>query len=72
MPALPYRRCPTTVTLRPISLGETGALFYYHQRIRLEGSDIKWMMDAAAMKTPIPARTREVATETASLEEFRG
>ena len=61
-----------TVPLHPMSPGANIPFIYYHQRIRLEGSDIKWMMDATAMKTPIPARTREVATETASPEGFRG
>lgn len=38
-------------------------LIYYDQRIRLEGFDIEWMMDAAGMIEPVPAQilTAQVA-----------
>ena len=39
----------------PIAL----ALIYYDQRIRLEGFDIEWMMEAAGMNAPVPAQTQE-------------
>ena len=61
-----------TVTPRPIGLGANITLIYYHQRIRLEGYDIEWRMDAAGMNTPAPALRREVAEETPSLEESQG
>jgi len=29
-------------------------LFYYDQRVRKEGFDIEWMMEAAGMNAPVP------------------
>lgn len=46
-------------------------LIYYDQRIRLEGYDIEWMMNAAGMNTP-QTEPQLVAVETASLEEPQG
>lgn len=44
-------------------------LFYYDQRIRLEGYDIEWMMDAAGMNTPDPVPAHVTAAVPAQLEE---
>jgi len=49
-------------------------LIYYDQRIRLEGFDIEWMMEAAGMNASVrlPAHTPEAETAVAPLEEMRG
>ena len=39
------------------------ALFYYDQRIRKEGYDIEWMMQAAGLTVPVPAAEPSVAAE---------
>ncbi len=54
--------------LFPIAL----TLIYYDQRIRLEGYDIEWMMNAVGMNAPVPAVTQKLAEVPASLEESRG
>jgi hypothetical protein len=45
-------------------------LFYYDQRIRLEGYDIEWMMQQAGLVAPIAieaaAGTAEIAAEAAA------
>ena len=51
---------------------ETIIRFDYDQRIRLEGYDIEWMMDAVGMNTPVPAVTQKLAEGPASLEESQG
>jgi hypothetical protein len=54
----------TNTFLGPIfAMGVT--LFYYDQRVRKEGFDIEWMMQAAGM-TPPPASATPVAVEPAS------
>jgi len=60
------------VTPRPIGLGANITLIYYHQRIRLEGYDIEWMVDAVGMNAPVPANTQAAPVENASLEESQG
>ncbi len=39
-------------------------LFYYDQRIRKEGFDIEWMMQAAGLSTPVIAANEVATTET--------
>ena len=51
---------------------ENVTLFYYDQRIHLEGSDIAWIMNAAQPNTPVPAWTGEAALAGVPLEESRG
>lgn len=68
---LPVSRS-TAVTLSLMSLCENIAPFDHHQRMRLDGFDIEWGMDAARMNTPAPARRQEIVKEPASLEEFPG
>lgn len=45
---------------------------YYDQRIRLEGIDVEWMMDAAGMNAPVPASVAGVGIASASIEETQG
>ncbi len=49
----------------PITL----TLFYYDQRIRLEGYDIERMMDAAGMTAPLPPPEGESIVTPAAVEE---
>jgi hypothetical protein len=60
------------VTLRPIRSDANITFIYYHQRIRLEGYDIEWRMDAPDMNSPAPARKQDVAKEIAALEGSQG
>ena len=39
-------------------------LFYYDQRVRKEGFDIEWMMQAAGLNSPVEAVSGAVATES--------
>jgi hypothetical protein len=55
----------TNTLLGPIyAMGVT--LFYYDQRVRKEGYDIEWMMQAAGLTPPEPASAPQVASEPAS------
>jgi hypothetical protein len=54
--------------LVPIAL----TLFYYDQRIRLEGFDIEKMMDAAGMNVPVLAHTPEAKILIDPVEETQG
>ena len=45
-----------TASLRPMI-----TLFYYDQRIRHEGYDIEWMMNAAGLNAPATASAGEFA-----------
>ena len=47
-------------------------VIYYDQRIRLEGVDIEWMMEAAGMNEPVPASGAEVGNANTSIEETQG
>lgn len=44
-------------------------LFYYDQRIRKEGFDIEWMMEAAGLTPPEPAAEPAVAPEPAAVTD---
>ncbi len=57
---------------RPIGQGRAIIRFDYDQRIRLEGYDIEWMMDAVGMNAPVPVLTQKLAEVPASPEESRG
>ena len=57
-----------TARLRAIAI----TLIYYDQRIRLEGYDIEWMMDAAGMNTPVPAQVQGTALAATPMEEPQG
>lgn len=57
---------------RPMGPGKTIIRFDYDQRIRLEGYDIEWIMDAVGMDAPVPAVTQKLAEVPASPEESRG
>ena len=46
------------------------ALFYYDQRIRKEGFDIEWMMQAAGMTTPAPEPDAEPNAAPATAEPW--
>jgi hypothetical protein len=48
------------------------ALIYYDQRIRLEGYDIEWMMDAAGMNTSIRAQEQGTSIAIAPMGEAQG
>jgi hypothetical protein len=57
----------TTSFLGPI-LATGLTLFYYDQRVRKEGYDIEWMMQAAGLTPPALAASTEVASEAATAE----
>ncbi len=44
----------------------------YHQRIRLEGCDIEWMMSAAGVNTPVAELSQVAAAEPAPSKETQG
>lgn len=52
--------CTTTFVAPILSTGLT--LFYYDQRIRKEGYDIEWMMQAAGMTVPVTLPPAQAAT----------
>lgn len=54
--------------LFPIAL----TLIYYDQRIRLEGYDIEWMMDAAGMNPPATELVPTADAGPATMEESQG
>ncbi|MGA8739855.1 MAG: hypothetical protein WB561_01565 [Terracidiphilus sp.] len=58
-----------TENCRLMGQGDTIIRFDYDQRIRLEGYDIEWMMDAVGMNASVPAVTQKLAEAPASLEE---
>ena len=57
----------TTSFLGPI-LATGLTLFYYDQRVRKEGYDIEWMMQAAGLTPPALAASTEIAPEGATVE----
>jgi hypothetical protein len=54
--------------LFPIAL----TLIYYDQRIRLEGYDIEWMMDAAGMNSPAGESISSTTADPVMLEDLQG
>jgi hypothetical protein len=57
-----------TLPLLPVAI----TLIYYDQRVRLEGFDIEWMMDAAGMAAPIPVPALEAKAIASPTEELPG
>ena len=54
-----------------VPISATGiTLFYYDQRIRKEGYDIEWMMQAAGLTAPKPAPPIEAAAPQAAAEPW--
>jgi uncharacterized membrane protein len=62
--------CTNTFVSPILATGLT--LFYYDQRVRKEGYDIEWMMQAAGMIVPAPQVAAAVEALSASAEQLPG